>query len=65
MNHPFTLTDAIVTFGILFIGLILIHYWNHKEQKRLEKIERERWPKAKRLPKSIEDSLDDFERKIS
>lgn len=67
-NTPLTLTDALVTIGILATGLLVIFFFNDREMKRLKRKEENRYPSATRkYSKEVERllELDDHEQALS
>ncbi len=65
-----TLTDALVTAGILAAGLLVIFFFNTREMKRLKRKEENRYPSAarkysKEVERLLEPDLDDHEIALS
>lgn len=56
--YRFNLTSFIVLVSILIIGLLVIWFFSRREQKRLEKKERNRYPNAVKYSKDVDWLLD-------
>lgn len=63
MQQPFTLTDFLVSFGVLAFGLLVIIFFNEREMRRMKREQNKR-PSATR-PRIVEMKLDEIEEKIS
>jgi len=55
----------IVPLGFLAFFILIQIFYSYKEQKRIEKRNKDKYPRAFKTPKVIDIQLDEFEKKLS